>query len=119
MHFVDISNSISSADFDRKNINLQAIHNELIRHSDFVLIGRVIYALSEWGYKPGTVCTVIESILKDKEHMPEEEIISGVLERRQVKPITVILNLKNKPQFVRVGRKLYALKKEATGRVKA
>ncbi len=109
-HFVDISNAISSADFDKKNINLQAIHNELIRHSDFVLIGRGIYALSEWGYKPGTVSTVIESLLRDKGNMPEEAIIHGVLERRQVKPITVILNLKNKPQFTRVGRKLYALR---------
>lgn len=111
MHFVDIANAIVTANFDKKNLNLQAVHNELIRHSDFVLIGRGIYALKEWGYSHGTVSDIITSILKNKESMSEEEIISEVLKQRQVKPITIILNLKNKPGFIRVGRKQYALKK--------
>jgi hypothetical protein len=90
---------------------MQAVHNELIRHKDFVLIGRGIYALKEWGYSHGTVAEVIESILKDKESLSEDEIIAEVLKKRQVKPITIILNLKNKDQFTRVGRKQYAVKK--------
>jgi hypothetical protein len=40
------------------------VHNELIRNKDFVLVGRGIYALKEWGYEPGTVSHVIEAILK-------------------------------------------------------
>ena len=40
----------------------------------------------------------------------EDDIIKAVLEQRQVKPITIILNLKNKSCFTRVGRKQYKLK---------
>lgn len=111
LHFVDIANMIVSASFDKKNVNLQAVHNELIRHADFILIGRGIYALKEWGFNSGTVAEIIKSILSTKKELSEEEIIAEVLMQRQVKPITIILNLKNKPQFVRTGRKHYKLKK--------
>lgn len=109
MHFVDIANKIIESSFDKKKINLQAVHNELIRHNDFILIGRGIYGLSEWGFKSGTVAEVISSILKSKESMSQEEIIAEVMKQRKVKPITVILSLKNKENFVRIGRKQYAL----------
>ncbi len=111
IHFVDISNAIIQESFDRKNVNMQAVHNELIRHEDFVLIGRGIYALKEWGYDHGTVADIISQVLTGKESMSEAEIIEAVLSRRKVKPITIILNLKNKNQFIRVGRKQYTLKK--------
>ncbi len=110
MHFMDIANKIIESNFDKKKINLQAVHNELIRHEEFVLIGRGIYGLSEWGYKSGTVADVIASILKGKESMSQQDIINEVLKQRKVKPITVILSLKNKDQFIRVGRKQYGLK---------
>lgn len=113
LHFVNIANEIVEANFDRKRVNLQAVHNELIRHDEFILIGRGIYALKEWGYSSGTVADIIVGILKKVESMSEDEIISEVLKHRQVKPITVILNLKNKPLFVRVGRKQYTLNKKS------
>lgn len=109
MHFVDIANKIINCGFDKKKINLQAVHNELIRHGDFILIGRGIYGLSEWGFKSGTVAEVISSILKNKESMSQDEIIAEVMKQRKVKPITVVLSLKNKENFVRIGRKQYAL----------
>lgn len=111
LHFVELANRIMKALFDQKNVNLQAVHNELIRCEDFILIGRGIYALKEWGYSPGTVAQIITSILKKKASLSQEEIIKEVLKQRQVKPITIVLNLKNNPQFIRVGRKQYALKK--------
>jgi Sigma-70, region 4 len=111
MHFMDIANKIIDCSFDKKKINLQAVHNELIRHDDFILIGRGIYGLSEWGYKSGTVADVIQSILKGKESMSQDEIIIEVMKQRKVKSITIVLSLKNKENFVRVGRKQYALKK--------
>jgi len=113
LHFVDIVNKITELDFDNKRINLQAVHNELIRHDQFVLIGRGIYALKKWGYKEGTVSDIIEDILKDKKPKSQEAIIKEVLKQRQVKRITIILNLKNKPQFERVGREQYKLKLKA------
>lgn len=111
LHFVEIVNRISELQFDNKRINLQAVHNELIRHDQFVLIGRGIYALRKWGFKEGTVADVIEDILGDGKPKSQDQIIKEVLKQRQIKEITVILNLKNKPQFERVGRDRYCLKK--------
>lgn len=113
LHFVDISNSIISESFDRKNVNMQAVHNELIRHQDFVLIGRGIYALKEWGYDHGTVADILIDILSKYESLSEADIISEVMKQRKVKPITIMLNLKNKENFIRVGRKQYALANKA------
>lgn len=110
LHYVEIANRISGAHFDRKNINVQAVHNELIRDNNFVLIGRGIYALRTWGYEDGTVSDVIANILREKGSLDREKIISEVLKRRQVKRITILLNLKNKPIFERVGREVYGLK---------
>lgn len=112
MHFVEIVNKISELQFDNKRINLQAVHNELIRHDQFVLIGRGIYALKEWGFKEGTVADVIEDILKDGKAKSQKQIIKEVLKQRQIKEITIILNLKNKTQFERIGRDKYCLKKK-------
>lgn len=110
MHFVDIAGKISDKDFDNKNVNVQAVHNELIRHPQFILIGRGIYALSEWGYEKGTVAEVIVKILKEKGELKQDDVIKQVLKRRQVKEITIVLALKNNPKFERVGRKVYKLK---------
>jgi len=110
LHFTYIVESITKANFDNKSVNLQAVHNELIRHNEFILIGRGIYALKEWGYENGTVSEVIENILKEKSEMDQEEIVKAVLERRQVKRITIILALKNSSKFERVGRKVYKFK---------
>lgn len=109
-HFAEISNLIVNENFDKKTANMQAIHNELIRYDEFILIGRGIYALKEWGYEKGTVADIISQVLQKNDNMSEEKIIKEVLKKRQVKPITVILNLKNKPQFTRIGRKQYTLK---------
>lgn len=109
MHFVAVANEISEVGFDRKVVTTQAVHNELIRHPQFVLVGRGLYALKEWGYKSGAVVDVIESLLKKKSPMTKKEIVKGVLKQRQVKKGTISLNLQKNPQFVRVGRAVYKL----------
>ncbi|MEK7172075.1 MAG: sigma factor-like helix-turn-helix DNA-binding protein [Patescibacteria group bacterium] len=111
MHYVELSNRISETHFDKKTINVQAVHNELIRDNAFVLIGRGIYALRKWGYEDGTVSDVVAGILKEKGPLTRDQIIAEVLKKRQVKRITILLNLKNKPIFERVGRDAYGLKK--------
>lgn len=110
MHFTEIANGISSLGFDNRPLNVQAVHNELIRHGQFVLIGRGIYALDEWGYESGTVLDVIERLLEEKKELSQEEIIDKVLKQRHVKKITIVLALKNDQKFERVGRKRYKLR---------
>jgi hypothetical protein len=111
LHFIEIANKIMEAAFDRKVVTTQAVHNELIRYDQFVLVGRGLYALKEWGYKKGTVAEIIESLLKKKSPMTKQEIILGVLKQRQVKKGTISLNLQKNSEFVRVGRAMYTLKK--------
>lgn len=108
LHFMDIANHIREAGFDHKNVTVQAVHNELIRYPQFVLVGRGLYALREWGYEPGTVADVIESILTEKGPLSKREIIAEVAKQRTVKVGTISLNLQKMPYFVRVGRAVYA-----------
>ncbi len=110
MHFSEIAKSIRSSNFKRKDVTTQAIHNELIKDKRFVLIGRGIYALKEWGFKKGTVADVISEILrKAGEPLHRDEIVRRVLKKRQVKETTILLNLQGKPQFKRVAKATYAL----------
>ncbi|MBL4694229.1 hypothetical protein JKY72_02570 [Candidatus Gracilibacteria bacterium] len=110
MHFGDIAAQIESATFDKRPVNLQAVHNELIRHAQFILIGRGIYALEEWGYEKGTVAEVVEKLLKENKELDLDEIVDAVLKKRQVKRITIVLALKNNTKFERIGRRRYKLK---------
>lgn len=109
MHFGDIAAAIKNSTFKRRSVTTQAIHNELIKDNRFVLVGRGIYALAEWGYTKGTVADVITAILKKKAPLHRDEIVRLVLEERQVKPTTIILNLQGKEQFKRVAKATYAL----------
>lgn len=111
MHFADIAKSIKDSSFKRNNVTTQAIHNELIKDSRFVLVGRGIYALSSWGYERGTVSDIIEKVLKDSPiPLHRDEIVRRVLKDRQVKETTVLLNLQSKPQFKRVAKATYTFK---------
>ena len=110
MHFSDIAKSIKNSDFKRKNVTTQAIHNELIKDRRFVLIGRGIYALKEWGYKRGTVSEVIADILQKADGpMHRDEIVKQVLRSRQVRETTILLNLQSRPEFKRVAKATYTL----------
>lgn len=112
MHFSEISTKISELKANPKNVTTQAVHNELIKDNRFVLIGRGIYALGEWGYNPGTVADIIEDVLRKKSPQKKEDIITSVLARRQVKTTTIALNLQEKPQFIKDKNNMYSLKKD-------
>ncbi|MCA9331613.1 hypothetical protein KC968_01585 [Candidatus Saccharibacteria bacterium] len=110
MHFNEIAEAIKQSDFKRKDVTTQAIHNELIKDKRFVLIGRGIYALKEWGYQKGTVADIITDVLKKaNEPLHRDEIVKQVLKSRHVKETTILLNLQGKPQFKRVAKATYAL----------
>ncbi len=109
MHFSEIAESIKGSSFKRKDVTTQAIHNELIKDSRFVLIGRGIYALDTWGFGQGTVADIIADVLKNSaEPLHRDEIVKRVLKSRQVKETTILLNLQSKPQFKRVAKATYA-----------
>jgi DNA-directed RNA polymerase delta subunit len=110
MHFSEIAEAIKDSDFKRKDVTTQAIHNELIKDKRFVLIGRGIYALREWGYQKGTVADIISEVLREAgEPLHRDEIVKRVLKSRFVKETTILLNLQGKNQFKRVAKATYEL----------
>ena len=97
MHFSEVAMAI------RKNMSekahVQTVHNELIKDGRFVLVGRGLYALKEWGYESGTVRDIILNILNSQGPLPKDKLIEKVLKERHVKLATVQINLQNKKFF--------------------
>lgn len=88
----------------------QTVHNELIKDPRFVLVGRGLYALKEWGYEEGAVKDVIARILKEsKKPLSREEVLEKTLKQRLVKENTVLLNLSNKKYFLRNSEGYYTI----------
>jgi len=110
LHFVDIAKKINEVSFDHKIANPATVHNELILDPKYVLIGRGIYGLKEWGYKEGVVADVIRDILAESGPLTKEQIIEKVLASRMVKKTTINLALMDKDVFEKVGEK-YQVKK--------
>lgn len=112
MHFKEIVDAINTIFNLKKEAHPQTVHNELIKNNRFVLVGRGMYALSEWGYKPGKVSDVLLRILSQAEGpMSKEEIIDEVMKERNVKLNTILLNLQNKAYFDRTEDGKFVLKK--------
>jgi hypothetical protein len=109
-HYSSITDMINKSKFDERTAYKETVHNELIKDPRFILIGRGIYALSEWGYKSGVVSDVILEILKSaNQPLAKEKIIEEVLKRRVVKKNTILVGLSNKKFFKKVGKNSYAL----------
>ena len=96
MHFTEVAKAIQKL-FDR-TAHVATCHNELIKDSRFVLVGRGLYALSEWGYSEGVVKDVITQLLKKNGPLTKSEIVERVMKERYVKENTIVVNLQN-PKF--------------------
>ncbi|MFA5407075.1 MAG: sigma factor-like helix-turn-helix DNA-binding protein [Candidatus Nanoarchaeia archaeon] len=112
MHYEEISKKINETGFDGKKINTATVHTELILDEKYVLVGRGLYALKEWGYSKGTVADVIAEILgKIKEPMTKKAIAEEVMKQRMVKKTTIDLALMNKQRFEKLPGNKYTLVK--------
>lgn len=107
LHFTEVSNRI--AELFSKKAHIATTHNELIKDPRFVLVGRGLYALSEWGYMQGVVRDVIVKVLKENGPLTRDEIIEKVLKERYVKSNTVIVNLQDTEAFEKLPDGRYAL----------
>ena len=107
-HYSKITEMINKQGFDSRTAHKESVHNELIKDKRFVLVGRGIYALAEWGYKKGVVAEIISEILgKAGQPLSKEEIISEVLRQRVVKRNTIIVGLSNKNKFLKNSENKY------------
>jgi Sigma-70, region 4/HB1, ASXL, restriction endonuclease HTH domain len=105
MHFREVADAISKT-FNRKT-HYATCHNELIKDPRFVLVGRGMYALSEWGYKAGIAREVIRDILKKEGPLSKEAIVEMVMKERYFKKNTIIVNLVNPKYFKKNKNGLY------------
>lgn len=103
MHFSEIGQAIDTSAFDSKKATVQTIHNELISDDRFVLVGRGLYALSNWGFEGGTVENVIANILKAKGPLDQNSVVEEVMKKKKVKKATILINLQNSPKFKKTG----------------
>lgn len=106
MHFREVAEAIEKT-FGKKT-HTATCHNELIKDSRFVLVGRGVYALKEWGYTAGVVREVIEQILKKDGPMTKDDIIEKVLKERYLKKNTILVNLMNPKYFKKDKNGLYS-----------
>lgn len=112
LHFADLASMIEKLPFSGpRKVHTATVHNELIKDPRFILVGRGLYALKEWGYQPGIVKDIIVKILKDsKKPLSKQEILKKVLEQRFVKENTIVLNLQDKSYFLRNLQGKYTIK---------
>ena len=112
LHFSEAVKIIEGNNYWPKPLNIHTVHNELIKDGRFVLVGRGIYALREWGYLGGTVKDALERILSaSKRSLSFEEIASQVKKELRVKDETIKFNLKRFPQFQLLPDGRWTLKK--------
>src|SRR5579872_4883978 len=97
IHFREVAKLIT--ELFGKQAHVATTHNELIKDPRFVLVGRGLYALSEWGYMSGVVKDVIRKLIEKHGPMTKEEIIKKVLKERYVKENTILVNLQNPKYF--------------------
>lgn len=100
LHFLQAAERIRSMVAPRK-VHVQTVHNELIKDIRFILVGRGTYGLAEWGYEAGTVRDIITRVLS-RGPLPREGIVSAVLQKRNVKENTILINLQNRKHFKRL-----------------
>lgn len=98
MHFREVAEEINKT-FGKK-AHVATCHNELIKDARFVLVGRGMYGLKDWGHTGGVVRDVITTVLKEaKEPISKDEVVKRVLSFRVVKPNTILVNLQNAKFF--------------------
>ena len=105
LHFKEVADAISKT-FSKK-IHYATCHNELIKDPRFVLVGRGMYALAEWGYKAGIAREVIRDILKREGPLGKDDIVARVNKERYFKKNTILVNLVNPKYFKKNKSGLY------------
>lgn len=109
MHFREVAQSI--AELFKRKAHEATCHNELIKDDRFVLVGRGIYALKEWGYHSGPVRDVIEQVLLTHGPLVREDVIDAVRKERYVKDNTIFINLQDTSRFGRDSEGRYYIRK--------
>ncbi len=107
LHFSEVADQIET--IFNKEAHIATTHNELIKDPRFVLVGRGLYALAEWGYSKGVVKDVIAQVLRENGPLTKKELIERVKRERYVKDNTITVNLQDTDVFVRLDDGQYSV----------
>mgnify|MGYP006274677013 CR=1 FL=1 len=107
MHFSEVADSI--AELFGRRAHTATCHNELIKDNRFVLVGRGLYALKEWGYTSGVVRDVIRELIASHGPLTKDAIIDKVKKERYVKDNTIFVNLNDRTTFKKNSDGTYSL----------
>lgn len=107
MHFREVAAAVE--ELFNKKAHTATTHNELIKDDRFVLVGRGLYALAEWGYSAGVVKEVLRDILEKHGPLSREELIEKVRKERYVKDNTILVNLQDPNLFRRLTNGTYMI----------
>jgi hypothetical protein len=110
LHFEDIAKKINEVKFDGQVALAPTVHNELIKDTRFVLVGRGMYGLKEHGYEPGTAREIIAKVLKNSGPLKATDVVSRVNAQRFFKENTILINLQNKGSFERLSDGRYKVR---------
>jgi predicted DNA-binding protein YlxM (UPF0122 family) len=92
LHNLEKFEDVSERWFKKYNIN--SLRNELIKHPEFVLVGRGKYGLKEWGLVEGTAKELIIKILKERKRIEKEKLWQIISSLKEIKPSSFYLYLK-------------------------
>lgn len=110
LHFEDIARHINKVGFDEQEALAPTVHNELIKDSRFVLVGRGMYGLRELGYEPGTAREVIAKVLANEGPLTPTQVVAKVNKQRFLKANTILINLQNRSYFERMADGRYRVR---------
>jgi len=99
LHFRSIAEEINRVRFDAKKAHPQTVHNELIKDRRFVLVGRGLYSLKEFGIEEGTTAELLKKLLRKHGPTDTETLVRLVSQQRILKRNTILLNLSNRKHF--------------------
>ncbi len=110
LHFNEITKLINDTHFDHRTAYPPTVHNELILNDRYVLVGRGIYALKEWGYRAGVVADIlVDALTSAGQPMTRDALVEAVLKQRLVKRNTIHLALTNRKRFQKNSDGTYSL----------
>ena len=107
MHYREVAEAIERLFVRRAHI--ATCHNELIKDNRFVLVGRGMYALAEWGYSAGAVKDILRDILLRHGPLSHTDLIERVRKERYVKDNTIMVNLQDRSFFRKLPSGEYAV----------
>ena len=84
-------------------------HNELVRNSDFILVGQGLYALHDSDNFPGTIADVVENGMREHGLMNRDDIVAYVGRYRKVKPESIDMVLYREKKFRKNENGTYSL----------